>query len=1018
MTALRLTRLRLVGFHNLVDETIELRDGGHLFLIGDNGAGKTTVLDAVHLCLSGDTGLDLNAAARPGKGLARARTLAGIALRYDPAHGCRVEAPAVAYALCEVRGPDGEAWTFGVGFLARGLEAPIQSWGVLAKVPVANADPLRIEDGARIPLTREELEAQLGKAAVFAHIGTYRQRLAERFFASADEHEALCGFLSTAKAYHRALSQTADADRFVREMLPQPSQQVFAAVLDALRRLDDAELKVRDLARHEAYLRRVQDLVAAIAAEREAVARYGWLEARWCLDLADKRVASIEAERRDAAADLEQQTAAHDTALAEREQAEAEVERLRLTAAAGPARELELASLRLADAEARAVRAQTQQRHAAALAAAEASAEQAAAQALAAARAAPEAPPPLPGWDAAQRWLAAEGLRAEPLYRGLEWRANANPGLRAALEQALGLPLLAALRCPDWSDEQRRSFHRACPGLRLAEGGGTLPPSLAAALDPAASDAGALADLAGMGGGADWDDGVLRLHGAAFAPESTAPAWIGAEVRSAARIRRLTTLEQAAAAAEALARQHAEAATSADAELTAARAALATAATDRDHWQEVCATQGIADLPARLAAAVAARAAADARLREGATAQGAARQRLEALAVDAAAAVAASEAGATALAAAATVLATAIFGIGEGPAQDPARWCLEAKQGRSFASLDNLRRELESSTRRLAVLRAELAGDGSRGVRHEDGYRRFHLECRDDAVCDDRGRALAELAAEAAAELTQWRETLSTTSREIYETLLLETVTGDLARQVRRVQELERQVNRLLTGRRFGHHRFRFRARPAVEHRDLLEAISERVPGDPAADERLRTALKSRLADLRGMAAGEGLLPPSLDYRHWFAFGLSVATGDDGAFVELTGRMQAAGSGGEQAVPTYLLVLTVADFFFQRARARLKPLLLDEAFYGLDAQRRDELLAFATDLGLQLVVATPDQDGHSRAVAAATTVFLAKSPAGDVSLAAFHSLNRERTAVQDDLFAAPPADEVLRTGPG
>jgi recombinational DNA repair ATPase RecF len=43
---MRITQIRLVNFHNFIDETIEVADGGHLFLLGDNGSGKTTVLDA------------------------------------------------------------------------------------------------------------------------------------------------------------------------------------------------------------------------------------------------------------------------------------------------------------------------------------------------------------------------------------------------------------------------------------------------------------------------------------------------------------------------------------------------------------------------------------------------------------------------------------------------------------------------------------------------------------------------------------------------------------------------------------------------------------------------------------------------------------------------------------------------------------------------------------------------------------------------------------------------------------
>lgn len=59
---LRLRALRLVGFHNYNDELIEVH--GDLFVIGINESGKTAILDALHLILSGGHSFDLNAAAK------------------------------------------------------------------------------------------------------------------------------------------------------------------------------------------------------------------------------------------------------------------------------------------------------------------------------------------------------------------------------------------------------------------------------------------------------------------------------------------------------------------------------------------------------------------------------------------------------------------------------------------------------------------------------------------------------------------------------------------------------------------------------------------------------------------------------------------------------------------------------------------------------------------------------------------------------------------------------------------
>jgi len=85
-------------------------------------------------------------------------------------------------------------------------------------------------------------------------------------------------------------------------------------------------------------------------------------------------------------------------------------------------------------------------------------------------------------------------------------------------------------------------------------------------------------------------------------------------------------------------------------------------------------------------------------------------------------------------------------------------------------------------------------------------------------------------------------------------------------------------------------------------------------------------------------------------------YGLQVQSRGDGQSQDLPRQRLRFGSEGEQAVPTYLLVLAVASLLYDRTDARVRVLLLDEAFLGIDAGRREVLLQFADHV---LVVRPP-----------------------------------------------------------
>src|SRR5438552_4544798 len=102
-------RVRVINFHNLVDETLQVRK--NLFLIGDNQSGKTTVLDAVHFALSAGVEMEFNAAARFGPRTEPGRNLASIVLRYDLERDTAQRGPSVMYAAVEIEDDSGALHT-------------------------------------------------------------------------------------------------------------------------------------------------------------------------------------------------------------------------------------------------------------------------------------------------------------------------------------------------------------------------------------------------------------------------------------------------------------------------------------------------------------------------------------------------------------------------------------------------------------------------------------------------------------------------------------------------------------------------------------------------------------------------------------------------------------------------------------------------------------------------------------------------------------------------------------------
>jgi len=217
-----LKRIRLINFHNFVNETISVN--GHLFLIGGNGSGKTTVLDAVHFVLTAGRNMELNSAARmAGQPRRLGRKIQGIFLRYDLEKGQRNGANTIGYAVLEFENPDGKKNCIGCGALAISMETVPDIWGFEASGSLDDIELFRQENDGSYPLNQQELSAR-GQCRVYNR-DSYISVIAGKFFASTSAYRDTMNLIAAGKSYRELVSRFQDQSELFRELLPPPDEK-------------------------------------------------------------------------------------------------------------------------------------------------------------------------------------------------------------------------------------------------------------------------------------------------------------------------------------------------------------------------------------------------------------------------------------------------------------------------------------------------------------------------------------------------------------------------------------------------------------------------------------------------------------------------------------------------------------------------------------------------------------------------------------------------------------------------
>lgn len=287
----------------------------------------------------------------------------------------------------------------------------------------------------------------------------------------------------------------------------------------------------------------------------------------------------------------------------------------------------------------------------------------------------------------------------------------------------------------------------------------------------------------------------------------------------------------------------------------------------------------------------------------------------------------------------------------------------------------------EANNARSRAFEALQSSDGLKNDRLWQKYA-FRLTEETREIRDQNGRPVEEVFEGREAQVRELQKALDEKTRDLLERVVMAGLVRRLQGQIRDLQETIRGVNKLASDLRFGDSHFQFSLKQRPEYQRLLGLLREESILQPGSREELRDFFRARLEDLR--RAPEGGIPEVLDYRRWFEFTLQVTSRPDGEMADLPRQRLRFGSTGEQAVPTHLLIISMAALLYDRIEARLRLLLLDEAFLGIDAVRREALLQFSDRVGVDLFVATPELDGVTPSLAASTTLLIEKTPKLDV----------------------------------
>jgi hypothetical protein len=192
--------------------------------------------------------------------------------------------------------------------------------------------------------------------------------------------------------------------------------------------------------------------------------------------------------------------------------------------------------------------------------------------------------------------------------------------------------------------------------------------------------------------------------------------------------------------------------------------------------------------------------------------------------------------------------------------------------------------------------------------------------------------------------------------------------------QINNIKDLIRELNNHLKNRPFHKEMYSFEMMPNPELKDILELVEAYTRLDQANVGSLFDLKydedrphQDALAKIHDVLKDEGESSLLQDYRNFYNFELVVKDLNGNRKTTLTQRIK-TGSGGEHQVPFYVAMAAAMGAAYRlkegpdgKAVGGMSLSVFDEAFNKLDSENTMTSLGFMTDLGLQTIIAAPDE---------------------------------------------------------